>query len=82
LKLYSYKKLDHVGVTDPRPDRNRDHRRRPPLASATTVAVSVAASTAPVIRMRVPVANSMSIVPGIIEQFPNHMHAGNPTHPA
>src|SRR5262249_31900550 len=42
--------------------RQRDHRRRP-SASAATAPVSVALSTAPVIRIRVPVANSSSMVP-------------------
>src|SRR5271156_1875323 len=56
----------HVGVAGrnphPYPRSNRDHRRRP-SASTATAAVSAAASTAPVIRIRAPVANSISIVP-------------------
>jgi len=50
--------LAHVGVAGrqphPRPSRQRDHRRRPPLASVAIVVVSVAASTAPLIRSRDP----------------------------
>src|SRR5207302_1820690 len=56
----------HVGVAgrNPHPHarRNGDHRGRP-SASAATAAFSVAASTVPVIRIRVPAANSISIVP-------------------
>jgi hypothetical protein len=56
----------HVRVAgrDPDPDaaRLRDHRVRP-SANAATAAFSVAASTAPVIRIRIPAANSISIVP-------------------
>jgi hypothetical protein len=53
----------HVGVAgrNPHPDA-MDHLRRP-LASAVTTAVSVAASTAPVIRIRASAANSISIIP-------------------
>src|SRR5690349_11929336 len=57
----------HVGVTgrqpNPYPRRNRDHRRRSPLDNAATAAVSAAGSTTPVIRIRVPLANSISIRP-------------------
>src|SRR5579862_5739884 len=57
----------HVSVAgrDPHtyPGRNRDHRRRPAASTASTAA-KVAASTAPVTRIRVPVANSISIAPG------------------
>ncbi|MET4222187.1 hypothetical protein ABIB00_007423 [Bradyrhizobium sp. LB14.3] len=42
--------------------RQRDHRGRP-LDSAATAAVSVGASTEPVIRIRTPAANSFSIAP-------------------
>src|ERR1700704_3190292 len=56
----------HVGMAcrDPHPHSrsDRDHRRRP-SASTATAAVSALASTAPVIRIRAPVANSISIVP-------------------
>src|SRR5215211_9527913 len=59
--------LAHVGMTGrqphPRASRQRDHRRRPPPASVAIVVVSVAASIAPVIRMRDPFANSTSISP-------------------
>jgi transposase len=47
---------------DAGPRRPRDHRRRP-SASAAIAAVSVAPSTAPVIRIRAPVASSITIVP-------------------
>src|SRR5665213_4455946 len=56
----------HVGVAggNPHPYSRsyRDHRRRP-SASTAIAAVRAAASTAPVIRIRAPVANSISIVP-------------------
>src|SRR5579872_757892 len=56
----------HVGVTGRNPHayarRNRDHRVGPSV-NAATAAFSVAASTAPVIRIRVPAANSISIAP-------------------
>src|SRR5713101_4065069 len=56
----------HVGMAcrDPYPHSrsDRDHRRRP-SASTATAAVTALASTAPVIRIRAPVANSISIVP-------------------
>src|SRR4029453_1472247 len=56
----------HIGVTGRNPDpyagRNGDHRGRP-SASAATAALSVAASTVPVIRIRAPAANSISIAP-------------------
>ena len=59
----------HVGVAgrqpDPRPIRHRDHRRRLTFASAFISAVTVGASTAPVIRIRPPVANSISITPAL-----------------
>src|SRR5262245_25486247 len=59
--------LAHVGVTGrqphPRTSRQRDHRRRPPPASVAIIVVSVAASIAPVIRIRDPFANSTSIRP-------------------
>src|SRR5436190_9517973 len=61
------KALAHVGVAgrqpDPRAARDRDHRRRLPFASAFISADTVAASTAPVIRIRPPPANSISITP-------------------
>jgi hypothetical protein len=56
----------HVGMArrDPYPDphRNCDHCRRP-SASAATAAVNIAGSTAPVIRIRAPFTNSISIAP-------------------
>ena len=56
----------HIGVAGrnpyPHARRNGNHRGRP-SASAATAAFSVAASTAPVIRMRTPAANSISIAP-------------------
>src|SRR3954471_17663862 len=61
--------LAHVGVAgrqpDPRPIRHRDHRRRLSFASAFISAVTVGASTAPVIRIRPPAANSISITPAL-----------------
>src|SRR5436190_14912603 len=61
------KALAHVGVAgrqpDPRAARDRDHCRRLPFASAFISADTVRASTGPVIRIRPPVANSISIVP-------------------
>ncbi|MCP3397133.1 MULTISPECIES: hypothetical protein [unclassified Bradyrhizobium] len=59
----------HIGVAgrNPHPHarRNGNHRRRP-SASAATAAFSVAASTAPVIRIRAPAANSISIDPPLL----------------
>src|SRR3974390_3413113 len=61
--------LAHVGMAGGQPylhpARNRDHRRRPLLASTATVAPSVAGSTAPLIRIRVPFVNSTSISPAV-----------------
>src|SRR5216684_6910871 len=58
--------LAHVGVASrqphPRPARDRDCHRRLPVRAAIT-AETVAASTAPLIRSRVPVASSISISP-------------------
>src|SRR6267142_562288 len=60
--------LPHVGMAGgkphPHPARQRDHRARPP-DSAATAAVSVAGSTAPVIRSCTPLANAISIVPPV-----------------
>src|SRR3954469_12629565 len=59
----------HVGVAgrqpDPRPIRHRDHRRYLTFASAFISAVTVGAATAPVIRIRPPAANSISITPAL-----------------
>jgi hypothetical protein len=59
--------LAHIGVASRKPHpharRKRDHRRRGPSDRAATTAVTVAASTAPAIRIRAPVANSISIAP-------------------
>lgn len=59
----------HIGVAgrNPHPHarRNGDHGRRP-SASAATAAFSVAASTVPVIRIRTPAANSISIDPPLL----------------
>src|SRR6478735_8439592 len=60
--------LAHVGVArrKPHPRAARDcnhHRGR--LPSALTSAETVEASTGPVIRIRPPVANSISIVPAV-----------------
>src|SRR5262245_49103723 len=61
------KALAHVGVAgrqpDPRAARDRDHRARSPFASAFISADTVRASTDPVMRIRPPVANSISIEP-------------------
>src|SRR5215467_6730839 len=61
------KSFAHVGVArrqpDPRAARDRNHRRRLPCASAFISADTVRASTGPVIRIRPPVANSISIEP-------------------
>jgi hypothetical protein len=65
----SIKSLTHVGMAgrqpNPRAARHRDHRRRLPLASAFISVATVSASTAPVIRIRPPVANSISITPAL-----------------
>jgi hypothetical protein len=50
---------------NPRAARHRDHRRRLPFASAFISAATVGASTGPVIRIRPPVANSISITPAL-----------------
>src|SRR5436190_11766771 len=59
--------LAHVGVAGgepyPHAGRKPDHRRRSPRTSAATAADTLAAS-APEIRSRVPVANSISITFG------------------
>src|SRR6516165_8125581 len=64
------KTLPHIGVAGRQPHphagRQRDHRGRP-SDSAATAAVSVAASTEPVIRIRTPAANSISIAPQVTE---------------
>src|SRR5258705_7594680 len=61
------KALAHVRMAgrqpNPRATRNRDHCRRLPFASAFISADTVRASTGPVIRIRPPVATSISIVP-------------------
>src|SRR3984885_11892507 len=58
--------LPHIGMAGgkphPHPARQRDHRILPP-DSAATAAVSVAGSTAPVIRSCTPLENAISIVP-------------------
>src|SRR5215470_12716840 len=59
----------HVGVAGRNPyphgGRNRDHCRCPSASTATAVS-SVAVSTAPVIRIRTPAANSISIAPLLV----------------
>lgn len=66
LQRQDRKTLAHVGVAGRKPhphaDRQRDHRGRLP-PSASTAAANSAASTKPVIRIRAPVVNSISIVP-------------------
>src|ERR1700746_1275191 len=68
-KRQAIKSLAHVGVAGGKPNscttRHRDHRRRLPFASAFISAVTVGASTVPVIRIRTPVANSISITPAL-----------------
>src|SRR5262245_29022577 len=63
------KALAHIRVAgrqpNPRAARDRDHRRPLPLASAFINADTVEASTAPVIRIRPPPANSISITPAV-----------------
>lgn len=58
--------LAHVGVVgrkpDPHPARDRDRRRSAIFASAAISADTVPGFAAPVIRMRAPPANSISIV--------------------
>src|SRR4029077_15653984 len=60
------KALAHVGVASRqpylRPVRDRDRHRRLPIRAAITAEI-VAASTAPLIRSRAPVASSTSIRP-------------------
>src|SRR5882672_3772630 len=57
----------HVGVArrqpHPHAGRKRDHDRRPFATSTATAADTAAASTAPVIRTRVPPASSISVMP-------------------
>src|SRR5256885_14375835 len=59
--------LAHVGVAgrqpDPRAARDRDHGRRLLFASAFISADTVRVSTDPIIRIRPPIANSISIEP-------------------
>jgi hypothetical protein len=67
LERQAGKTLPHVGVprgqAHPHADRNLNHRRRSVFASTLTSADTVEASTKPVIRIRPPVANSISAVP-------------------
>src|SRR5262245_54188157 len=57
----------HIGVASRQPNtrsgRERNHRRRLPFDSALISADTVAASTEPLIRIRPPLANSISTVP-------------------
>ena len=59
------KTLAHISVAgrqpDPRTARHWDHCRRLPMANAFISTVTIAASTGPVIRIRPPVANSISM---------------------
>jgi hypothetical protein len=63
------KSLAHVGVAGGKPNsrsaRQRDHRRHLPFTSTFISVVTVGASTVPVIRIRPPVANSISITPAL-----------------
>src|ERR1700729_1799098 len=67
LERQAGKALPHVGVPrgqpHPHAGRNLNHRRRSVFASALTSADTVEASTEPVIRIRPPVANSISTMP-------------------
>src|SRR4051794_33540910 len=67
LQRQTIEAAPHVGVATRQPDararRDRYHRRRLPLASAFISADTVEGSTAPVIRIRLPPANSISITP-------------------
>jgi hypothetical protein len=67
LQRQAIKALAHVGMArrqpNPRVAGEWDHRRRLLFASALISADTVAASTAPLIRIRPPVANSISAVP-------------------
>jgi hypothetical protein len=62
------KALAHVGVAgrqpNPRAARGGDHRRRLSFASAFSSAETVDTATEPEIRIRPPVANSISMTPG------------------
>src|SRR5581483_4307345 len=73
------KALPHVGIAGrepyPHAGRQRDHRGRPSVSAATT-AVSVAASTAPVIRIQAPAANSISIAPQVSAGAVNGCRSG------
>ena len=79
LQCQRRKALPHVGMAGrepyPHAGRQRDHRGRP-SASAATTALSVAASTAPVIRIRAPAANSISIAPQLLEGAVNGWRSG------
>src|SRR5262245_9129507 len=63
------KALAHIGVAGrqphPRATRDRDHRRLLPFASALISAATVETSTTPLIRIRPPPANSISITPAL-----------------
>src|SRR4026209_542613 len=67
LQRQAVKALAHVGMTgrqpDPCADLDRDHHSRLLFASAFISAATVETSTAPAIRIRPPVANSMSMTP-------------------
>src|SRR4051794_2117896 len=62
------KTFAHVGMACRQPHsrsaRDRDHRRPLPFTSAFISADTVGTSTAPVIRIRPPLANSISMTPG------------------
>src|SRR5262245_60037499 len=67
LQRQAIKTLAHVALAarqpDPRAVRDRDHRPRLPFASAFINADTTVGATAPVIRIRPPPANSISITP-------------------
>src|SRR3954469_12571271 len=67
LQRQAVKAAPHVGMAARQPHpctrRDRDHRRRLPLAKLFSSADTVKRSTGPVIRIRPPPANSISMTP-------------------
>src|SRR5438045_6761514 len=78
LQVQRRKAFPHVGIARrepyPHAGRQRDHRYRPSASAAT--AAFVAASTTPVIRIRAPAANSISIAPHAPEGAVNGCRSG------
>src|SRR5678815_1330807 len=78
--------LAHVRVPSrephPRAWRRSDHERRLPSAIAAITADSIAQSTAPLIRIRAPLANSISISPAVLASAATRLsliHISEPT---